>query len=82
MFAVSVGTTEPTLKVATPVPLFQRPYYTSAAGSPRPQSDVTADGQRFLMLAPTSGTDTSVSRPRIVVVQNWFEEVKRLRRTK
>ena len=81
MFAVSV-TTEPTLKVATPVQLFQRPYYTSAAGSPRPQYDVTADGQRFLMLAPTSGTDASVARPRIVVVQNWFEEVKRLVPTK
>jgi len=81
MFAVAV-TTEPTLKVATPIQLFQRPYYTSAAGSPRPQYDVTADGQRFLMLAPTSGTDPSVSRPRIVVVQNWFEEVKRLVPTK
>ncbi|MET0733458.1 MAG: hypothetical protein ABW054_10360 [Casimicrobiaceae bacterium] len=81
MFAVAV-TTEPTLKVATPIQLFQRPYYTSAAGSPRPQYDVTADGQRFLMLAPTSGTDPSVSRSRIVVVQNWFEEVKRLVPTK
>ena len=78
MFAVSVVTTEPTPTVATPVPLFQGPYYNSAAGSPRPQYDVTADGQRFLMLVPPSGTDASVTRPRIVVVQNWFDEVKRL----
>ena len=81
MFAVSV-TTEPKLKVGATVPLFQGPYYTSAAGSPRPQYDVTADGQRFLMLSPASGADSSVSRPRIVVVQNWFEEVKRLVPTK
>ena len=82
MFAVSVVTTEPTPKVAAPVELFQGPYYSSAAGSPRPQYDVTADGQRFLMLAPTSGTDASISRPRIVVVQNWTEELKRLVPTK
>jgi hypothetical protein len=81
MFAVSVAT-EPKLKIGTTVPLFQGPYYTSAAGSPRPQYDVTADGQRLLMLAPTSGTDGPVSRPRIVVIQNWFEEVKRLVPTK
>ncbi len=31
---------------------FKGPTYIPARGSPRPQYDVTADGQRFLMLAP------------------------------
>jgi hypothetical protein len=36
--------------------------------------DVTADGQRFVMLQPTEASD----RGRIIVVLNWFEELKRL----
>ncbi len=75
MFVVAV-TTVPTLKLGTPVQLFQGPYYISPTGSPRAQYDVTADGQRFLMLAPSPGTDTSVARPHVVVVENWFEELK------
>jgi serine/threonine-protein kinase len=76
MFVVSV-TTVPTLKVGTPVQVFRGPYYISPTGSPRAQYDVTADGQRFLMLAPSPGTDTSVARSHFVVVENWFEELKR-----
>jgi Tol biopolymer transport system component len=77
MFAVSV-TTKPALKVERPVELFQGPYYISSGGSPRPQYDVTPDGQRFLLLASAPGTNGSVARPRMVVVQNWFDELKRL----
>jgi hypothetical protein len=81
MFAVSV-TTEPALKVERPVELFQGAYYISPAGSPRPQYDVTRDGQRFLLLASAPGTNASAARPRMVVVQNWTEELKRLVPTK
>ena len=77
MFAVPV-TTAPTLKVGNSVELFQGSYYVAASGSPRPQYDVTYDGQRLLMLAPNVSANTSPPRPRIVVVQNWFEQVKRL----
>jgi serine/threonine-protein kinase len=76
MFVVSV-TTVPTLKVGTPVQVFRGPYYISPTGSPRMQYDVTPDGQRFLMLAASPGTDTSVARSHVVVVENWFEELKR-----
>ena len=70
MMAVSV-TTEPSLSVGTPGELFQGPYFNLApGGSPRAQYDVTADGQRFLMLE----TDT-MSRPEINVVLNWFKEL-------
>ncbi len=77
MFAVSAGTT-PTLKVGPPVPLFDTPYYTSPTNSPRPQYDVSPDGQRFLMLATGRGADGSSAGGRIVVVKDWFEELKRL----
>jgi len=71
MFAVSAGTT-PTLRVGPPILLFESPYYISPAGSPRPQYDVSRDGQRFLLLTTGRSTD------RIVVVRDWFEELKRL----
>jgi hypothetical protein len=77
MFAVSVPT-EPALKVEKPVELFQGPYYISPGGSPRPQYDVTPDGQRFLLLASAPGANASVARPRMVVVLQWFDELKRL----
>lgn len=77
MIAVPVST-EPLLKVGTPRQLFQGNYYNlPAGGSPRPQYDVTADGKRFLMLE----TDATV-RPKLIVVQNWLEELKRLVPTK
>jgi Tol biopolymer transport system component len=42
--------------------------------------DITPDGERLLMLFPANRTtDTGESaRPQIVVVENWFEELKRL----
>jgi serine/threonine-protein kinase len=76
MFAVSV-TTSPALKVGTPTELFRLQHYVSPTGSPRPQYDVTRDGLRFLMLTGTGGMDSS-ERLRIVVVQNWLEEVTRV----
>ena len=77
MFVVAVATA-PMLKVGTPVQLFQGPFYIPATGSPRPQYDVTADGQRSLMLTTRSSTDSPPARPRIVIVQGWFEELRRL----
>jgi dipeptidyl aminopeptidase/acylaminoacyl peptidase len=45
--------------------------------SPQPPSyDVAWDG-RFLMIKPIGG-DTEVAPSQIVVIQNWFEELKRL----
>ena len=40
--------------------------------------DVSPDDQRFLMIKDAVGRDGPATPPRIVVVQNWFEEVKRL----
>ncbi len=39
--------------------------------------DVTADGQRFLMVLPAEQADTGEAvRPQIVIVENWFEELR------
>jgi hypothetical protein len=68
-------TTNPELSVNAPVVLFDRPYFFAPSGSPRPHYDVTADGKRFLMI--TSGSAGGAGL-RIVVVQHWVEELKRL----
>jgi len=72
MMAVNV-TTEPAVKVAKPVLLFEA---TDDIGIPCRTYDVTPDGQRFLMV------DVSKLPPHepvthINVVLNWFEELKR-----
>jgi Tol biopolymer transport system component len=74
LMAVPVQTT-PTLTVGTPVKLFEGPYF---RGLNLRTYDVSPDGLRFLMIKEVgSGEDTS-ERPRIIIVQNWFEELKRL----
>ena len=71
MMAVTV-TTDPTLTIGPPVELFQGQYYNRLpTGSPRSQYDVTADGQRFLMVAG----DSAGPRQRFNVVLNWTEEL-------
>ena len=44
-------------------------------GSPR-QFDVAPDGRRFLMLKPVAATDGGGAAPEIVLVLDWFEELK------
>ena len=77
MFAARV-TTRPTMTVGKPEEVFQGAYYIASSGSPRPQYDVTADGQRFLMITRGAGSRSEPGRERLVVVRNWFEELKRL----
>jgi serine/threonine protein kinase/Tol biopolymer transport system component len=40
--------------------------------------DVSRDGRRFLLIKTVEGTEQAAPPPQIVVVQNWFEELKRL----
>jgi serine/threonine-protein kinase len=62
----------------TPVVLFQGRYFTGSQGR---TYDVSPDGRRFLMIKE-AGADQGDARPQIIVVQNWFEELKRLVPTK
>ena len=71
MMAVDV-VTQSAFQVATPRVLFQGPY--EPTNSVSPNYDVSADGQRFLMVQP------SEQQPAVTefnVVLNWFEELKR-----
>jgi hypothetical protein len=43
-----------------------------AAYEASPQYDVSPDGKRFLMMKAGTGTSTD----RVIVVENWFEELK------
>ena len=61
-----------------PVALFKGQYAPSLGGR---NYDVSPDGQRFLMLkvGSTSGADVQDTPPvRFTVVENWFEELRRL----
>jgi dipeptidyl aminopeptidase/acylaminoacyl peptidase len=79
MMAVSV-TTSPAFRASTPRVLWEARYSRglgSSCGMPGVGSsnyDVTADGQRFLMVRDD---DDNVTATRIVVVLNWVEELKR-----
>jgi serine/threonine protein kinase/Tol biopolymer transport system component len=74
MMAARVHSRGGTWGADTPVKLFSGPYATGAPTSGR-NYDVSADGTRFLMVKePANQAATS----HIVVVQNWFEELRRL----
>jgi len=71
MMAVDV-VMQPSFSVGKPRMLFQGAYL--RAFGAQPMYDVSPDGQRFLMIRPSEQT---ISLTQIVVVQNWFEELKR-----
>ena len=74
MIAVQVQT-EPELIVSRPQKLFEGQYIFGNVG-PFASYDVTPDGQQFVMIK--AGGATGEARQEIIVVQNWFEELKRL----
>ena len=59
-----------------PTPLFKGQYVVGPGGR---SYDVSPDGQRFLMIkaGPVAGAQSG-SPARIIIVENWFEELKRL----
>ena len=71
VMAVAV-TMRPVLRAGVAKRLFEGRYMTN---SPARQYDVTADGQRFLMVQEKERSPIAVTQ--MVVVLNWFEELKR-----
>ncbi len=75
MMAVDIET-DPTFRAGTPQQLFDGGFQTGVGRVP--VYDVTADGQRFLMVQDAAITDSEAASPHINIVLNWHEELKRL----
>ena len=71
--AVAVGTSGPTFSFGSPAKVFEAKY---AEPNPSRHYDVSADGQRFLMLKPTDTGEPNATPLSMVVVEHWFEELK------
>ncbi len=74
MMAVPVET-EPTFTQGTVDLLFDLGPYLRDGNR---RIDISPEGDRFLMLKAGGGSDETAETPSIIVVQNWFEELKRL----
>ena len=74
VMAVPVATSG-TWKSGNPTKLFDDRYYHGAGAGVGRTYDVSADGQRFLMIKQSG---ESPDAPPVIVVQNWFEELTRL----
>ncbi len=68
LVAVTIST-EPRVEVGVPRALFGLDGYWLTGGS----WDVSADGEHFVMVRETSARPV---RDRLVLVRNWFEELK------
>jgi WD40 repeat protein len=73
--------TEPTFSASKPKTLFRGNYVTGYLENP--EWDISPDGKRFLMIKPAATTDEGTSEestveiPRkIIIVQNWDQELK------
>ena len=72
LMAVSVST-EQGFTLGQPQLLFEDPSL--FAGGPGAKYDVSADGQRFVTVAPVEGEGETVT-PSVRIVQNWYEEFR------
>ncbi len=67
--------TNPRFRPGTPAVVFEENYYLGATTLGR-DYDISPDGERFLMLKPVVQADGTEAEAQIVLVQNWFEELK------
>ena len=73
LMAVSVST-ESVFTLGQPQPLFEAPGLALTGGGGSGGYDVSADGERFLTIAPVEGDDAAP--PTIRIVENWYEEFR------
>ncbi len=57
-------------------PLFDATNYVTPGGNPFRMFDVSADGKRFLTIRNPDANPNAGTRPSIMVVSNWFDELK------
>ncbi len=74
LMAVSVST-ESAFTLGQPQQLFESPDLISGNASASTY-DVSADGERFVTIAPTEDGDEEAALPKIRIVQNWYEEFR------
>jgi serine/threonine-protein kinase len=67
--------TEPTFTLGTRESLFDAAQYIRFTNR---RVAIAPDGQRFLLLKEGGGSEDTAAPPSMIVVQNWFEELKRL----
>ena len=70
--------TEPTFTQGTVDQLFDLGPYVRPSGLGNRRIDISPEGARFLMLKTGGGSNATAAATSIIVVQNWFEELKRL----
>ncbi len=73
--------TDPTFKRGNPKTLFKGMYYSSTSKNiTLTPWDISPDGKRFLMIKPAAAAGAAPTaaspQPKIIVVVNWFEELK------
>jgi len=68
----------PSWAVTTPTVAVKQGHFTTQGGFPARSYDITRDGQKFLMIKTTGVSDRSTAPARLVVVQNWVQELERL----
>jgi dipeptidyl aminopeptidase/acylaminoacyl peptidase len=61
----------------TPKLLFRGRYGFPSAPFPATQWDISDDGKRFLMMKESEASAAAGPRPKISIVVNWFEELKK-----
>ncbi len=66
----------------TPTVVVKEGYYLGGAANNGRTYDISADGQRFLVIKNDVGSNQTSASPRVIVVQHWAEELKRLVPTK
>jgi hypothetical protein len=80
LMSVAVQAKGEAFTASAPAKVLNTPYYAGSTtlGLPLRAYDVSPDGQRFLMIKEVGSAGDRPSRPlsRMVVVQNWFEELK------
>jgi serine/threonine-protein kinase len=75
LMAATVENRGGTLAFSRPELVIETPY--EGAAFQGRSYDVSLDGRRFLMVKSAESEDSTASR-RIVLVQNWFDELRRL----
>ena len=74
---VSIQQTEPRFVAETPRPLLEASFDIRQPLE-LPNYDISRDRQRFLMIKPTEETEPLSVATELRVVENWFEELRRL----